>query len=141
MADETIVLLDADDTYRRDFAEALRRGGYHILQCREAQQAWENVADHEPTMIISELGLPDATGMALLRAYRRAFPHRTTPFVFLSHEHDPSQIVRSLEAGADDHWSKVHSVDEVAVRVTAALRRRRKSDPGWSRDCTHLSQR
>lgn len=141
MADETVVLLDADETYRRGFAEALRLNGYRILQCREAQQAWENVAEHEPTMIISELGLPDATGLALLRAYRRAFPHRITPFVFLSHDHDPALIVRSLEAGADDHWSKVDPVDEVAVRVTATLRRRRKSEPGWRRDGAHLSQR
>ena len=53
----------------------------------------------------------------------------------------PDQIVRSLEQGADDHWSKVHGIDELAVRVGTALRRRRSFARNWRRDASHLAQR
>jgi DNA-binding response OmpR family regulator len=139
MAKPTIVLVDGDDEYRGSLAEALQSSGYRIRPCREAQEAWENVAAREPTMIISEVELPDAQGMMLLRTYRRAFPQRQTPFVFLSHRHEPARIVRSLEAGADDHWSKVHPIDEVAARVATTLRRGRSFARRWRRDGTRVS--
>jgi two-component system KDP operon response regulator KdpE len=141
MAKQTIVLVDGDDEYREELAVALSRDGYRVVQCREAQPAWEEAVELEPTMIISELALPDSDGMALLRMYRRAFPERTTQFVVLSRDHDPDQIVRSLEQGADDHWSKVHGIEELAVRVGTALRRRRSFARNWRRDASHLAQR
>ena len=134
MAEQTIVLVDGDGKYRKNFAEALELSGYGVRQWGEAQPAWEDIVDNEPTLIISEVDLPDATGMALLRAYRRAFPERKTPFVFLSHSHEPERIVRSLEAGADDHWSKVNPLDDVTARVTTTLRRRQSIPPAWRQD-------
>lgn len=141
MAKPTIVLVDGDDDYRAELAAALGRDGYRVVPCAEAQPAWEEAVVLEPEMIISELTLPDGDGMALLKMYRRAFPERPTQFVVLSHDHDPNQIVRSLEQGADDHWSKVHGVEELVVRVGTALRRKRSFARNWRRDASHLAQR
>ncbi|MBW2523925.1 MAG: response regulator transcription factor [Deltaproteobacteria bacterium] len=134
-------MVDGDDGYREELAAALGRDGYRVVQCSEAQPAWEEAVELDPAMIISELTLPDSDGMALLRMYRRAFPERTTQFIVLSRSHEPDQIVRSLEQGADDHWSKVHNVEELAVRVGTALRRRRSFARNWRRDASHLAHR
>ncbi len=125
---KTILVLDNDDKYRKTFAEALERGGFRVQQCRKAQSALVQASVREPAMIVSEVKLPDGKGMSLLRAYRRAFPERRTAFVFLSYAHKPSQIVRSIEAGADDHWSKGHPLEVVAARVGTMLRRRKESE-------------
>lgn len=76
-------------------------------------------AEH-PDLIILDLGLPDAEGVAICRALRE---RSHAPILVLTARHAESDKVALLNAGADDFITKPFSTEELRARVRAQLRR------------------
>jgi len=75
---------------------------------------------HAVDLIVLDIGLPDMTGLDLLREIRRT---RGTPIIFLTARNTEMDRVLGLEIGADDYVAKPFSPRELAARVKAVLRR------------------
>jgi two-component system catabolic regulation response regulator CreB len=78
------------------------------------------LAGHVIDLIVLDIGLPDMTGLDLLREIRRT---RATPIIFLTARNTEMDRVLGLEIGADDYVAKPFSPRELAARVKAVLRR------------------
>jgi two-component system catabolic regulation response regulator CreB len=78
------------------------------------------MAAHTIDLILLDIGLPDMTGLDLLREIRRT---RATPIIFLTARNTEMDRVLGLEIGADDYVAKPFSPRELAARVKAVLRR------------------
>ena len=74
----------------------------------------------QPLLLIVDLGLPDADGVDLIRAWRARM---TTPILVLSARTQEVQKIAALDAGADDYLTKPFGVGELLARVRAMLRR------------------
>jgi two-component system, OmpR family, KDP operon response regulator KdpE len=85
------------------------------------------VVDSHPDAVLLDLGLPDIDGLDLLRMIRAV---STVPVVVITARDDDDQIVRTLDAGADDYVVKPFSARQVDARVRAVLRRARPADAG-----------
>ncbi len=70
---------------------------------------------------IVDLGLPDISGMELIRGWRE--DGLDFPILVLTARTDWRDKVEGLEAGADDYVTKPFQPEEVAARVSALLRR------------------
>jgi len=71
-------------------------------------------------LLLLDLGLPDGSGIDLLRRLRQ---EHSTPVIILSVQGAESTKIEALDLGADDYLTKPFSVDELLARVRAALRR------------------
>lgn len=116
-------LLLIEDT--PDLAEAvlryLRGAGHavdHAATVDAAEAAWA-VADY--ACVVLDLGLPDGSGLALLRA-RRGTGDRT-PVIIATARDQISDRIAGLDAGADDYVVKPFDLDELAARIRARARR------------------
>jgi DNA-binding response OmpR family regulator len=78
--------------------------------------------EFRPDIVLLDLGLPDIDGLDLLRMIRAV---STVPVVVITARDDDDQIVRTLDAGADDYVVKPFSTSQVEARVRAVLRRAR----------------
>lgn len=87
------------------------------------------LAAHAIDLILLDIGLPDTTGLDVLREIRRT---RATPIIFLTARNTEMDRVLGLEIGADDYVAKPFSPRELTARVKAVLRRAQQgvSGPG-----------
>jgi two-component system, OmpR family, catabolic regulation response regulator CreB len=84
------------------------------------------LAAHAVDLILLDIGLPDTTGLDLLREIRRT---RAIPIIFLTARNTEMDRVLGLEIGADDYVAKPFSPRELAARVKAVLRRAQPAPP------------
>ena len=94
-------------------------------RCADALRALEY---HHVDLAIVDLGLPDGSGLELLRKVREsggagARLDARLPLIVLSGHAGETDRVRGLERGADDFLSKPFSYSELRLRVAALLRR------------------
>jgi pilus assembly protein CpaE len=76
-----------------------------------------------PDLIITDVMMPDINGYEVTRILRREPQFAATPILVLTAQSGLQDKLKSFEVGADDHLTKPFEAAELAVRVTALLRR------------------
>ena len=77
----------------------------------------------KPDLIITDVVMPDISGYDVTRLLRRESQFAATPILVITGQSDLQAKLKSFESGADDHLTKPFEPAELAVRVTALLRR------------------
>lgn len=116
------ILLIEDD---QQVAEMMRRmladEGYNVDVAPTGERG-SSLAKEEPyDAIVLDLELPDRNGMSVLQELRREGSR--TPIVVSTARSSPADVVRVLDAGADDYISKPVPNEVLAARIRAAVRR------------------
>ena len=99
----TVLVVDDDPAIQRTLAIGLRARGYQVLPARDGRTAVEAVRDDDPDVVLLDLGLPDLSGVDVLRRIRR---HSQVPVIVLSARHGSDDKVEALDVGADDYVTK-----------------------------------
>ena len=81
------------------------------------------IADHNPDVVILDLGLPDISGFDVLKQIRG---FSEVPVVIVSVRDDEPSVVKGLEWGADEYVVKPFGQLELLARVRAVLRARQR---------------
>ena len=82
--------------------------------------ALQHVLDTPPDLVLLDLGLPDLGGYEVLRMMRAV---SAVPVVVVTARDDESEIIRVLDAGADDYVIKPFGAGQIEARIRAVLRR------------------
>jgi two-component system, OmpR family, KDP operon response regulator KdpE len=115
-----LLLVEDDAAIRGALIRALNERGHAVSSTPSAMQALQLVIDSPPDLVILDLGLPDLDGYEVLRMLRAI---SKVPVVVATARDDEADIVRVLDAGADDYLVKPFSVGQIEARVRAVLRR------------------
>jgi DNA-binding response OmpR family regulator len=122
-ADRPILIVDDDRALRETLAEQLAVDGeFSAVEAATAAQAEEklNAADARFDAIILDIGLPDGDGRDLCARLRRQ--GMKVPIIILTGSDDETDLVRGLEAGANDYIAKPFRLAELLARLRAQLR-------------------
>ncbi|HEX4819886.1 MAG TPA: response regulator transcription factor [Acidimicrobiales bacterium] len=115
-----IFVVEDDQRIRSTVVRELSDRGHSVRAAGTAMEALREVVDWAPEVVVLDLGLPDVDGSELLKMLRAV---SAVPVVVATARDDESEIVRLLDAGADDYIVKPYSVDHLEARVRAVLRR------------------
>lgn len=115
-----ILVVDADPQMLRYLRGALIGSGYAPIVTGDADEVASLVATHKPSLVLLDLLLPGADGIALMEQVPGL---SDLPVIFISAYGHDEPIVRALDAGAADYIVKPFSPSELTARVRAALRR------------------
>jgi two-component system KDP operon response regulator KdpE len=115
-----VLLVDDDATLRRTLGIGLRAAGHEVLLVADGRSALQAVREDRPDLVVLDLGLPDLSGVEVLRRLRG---WSTTPVVVLSARAESAEKVQALDLGADDYVTKPFGMDELLARIRAASRR------------------
>ena len=120
----TVLVIEDDADIRRLVADALAKQGHTVESAEAALPGLKAAVELRPDLVILDLGLPDLDGAELLRMLRAV---SEVPVIAATARGEESDIVATLDAGADDYLVKPFSVAQLEARVRAVLRRTRSS--------------
>ncbi len=126
MSKGRVIVVDRKEAIREIVARGLRRHGYEVLDLRDGAGALEAIRKDRPALVIADVALPVMDGWALCEGIRRDPEISDVPFIFLTDEIDVPKRIKGLSIGADDYVCIPFSVDELAARCEAVLRRSRR---------------
>lgn len=118
-----LLLLEDDPAIARTVAYALERDGLAVTHSLLVHDARQQLQRTRFDLLVLDVGLPDGSGLDLLRDVRSAAPTAAIPVLMLSAHGEEIDRVLGLELGADDYLTKPFSPRELAARVKALLRR------------------
>jgi DNA-binding response OmpR family regulator len=124
----TILVVEDDAATRTFLADNLTADGYELLVAGSAREGLRLLETRFPDLALVDVGLPDQSGLELLRRVRAADGVASrvdpgTPFVLITGRAGELDRVRGFERGADDYVCKPFSYPELRGRVAALLRR------------------
>lgn len=114
-----ILVVDDDEALSEMIGIVLRNDGFEPTFCADGSQALEMFRSTRPELVLLDLMLPGMDGIEVCQAIRA---ESDTPIVMLTAKSDTSDVVRGLEAGADDYVPKPFKPAELVARVRARLR-------------------
>ena len=118
-----LLLLEDDPAIARTVAYALERDGLTVTHSLLVHDARQQLQSARFDLLVLDVGLPDGSGLDLLRDVRNTALTAALPVLMLSAHGEEIDRVLGLELGADDYLTKPFSPRELAARVKALLRR------------------
>jgi DNA-binding response OmpR family regulator len=115
-----VTLIEDDDRIRQALRAGLADKGYAVRSASTGMAGLGMVTDDPGDVVVLDLGLPDVEGRKLLRMLRAVTP---IPVIVATARDDESEIVQTLDAGADDYVVKPFSAAQLDARIRALLRR------------------
>ncbi len=116
----SVVIVEDDHQIRELAARALAGSGHVVWSEHTGMAGLQSVIDNSPDVVVLDLGLPDVDGSDVLRMIRGV---SQVPVIIATARDDDVEIVRLLDAGADEYVVKPYSGAELEARVRAMLRR------------------
>ncbi|MFD3437946.1 response regulator transcription factor [Streptomyces sp. NPDC058685] len=124
----SVLVVEDDPVIRAALTEVLSAHGYAIKTAHQGFEALREVTQGPPDIVVLDLGLPDLDGLDVLRMIRGI---SRVPVLVATARDDDREVIRLLNAGADDYMVKPFSGGQLAARIAAVLRR---SAPDANRD-------
>ncbi len=116
------ILVVEDDRKVASFVEqGLREDGYSVDVAHDGTDGSMKAHVHDYDLIILDIMLPGKTGYEVLTELRRG--EASVPILLLTARDAAEDIVRGLDAGADDYLTKPFSFEVLLARVRALVRR------------------
>jgi two-component system phosphate regulon response regulator PhoB len=125
---QTILVVDDEAAVRQMVSYALSRAGYEVLEAEDGQQAFVQMVDGKPDLVLLDWMLPDVSGIEILRRMRREEISRKMPVIMLTARVTEDDTLSGLNSGADDYVTKPFSPRELIARIEAVLRRMAPED-------------
>ncbi|MFP8902690.1 response regulator transcription factor [Streptomyces atacamensis] len=116
----SVLLVEDDPVIRARLIDVLSRHDHVVRSSPYGFEALREVTRQPPDAVVLDLGLPDLDGVDVLRMLRSI---SQVPVLVATARDDEAEIIRLLNAGADDYLVKPFSGGQLAARLGAVLRR------------------
>ncbi len=116
-----ILIVDDEVRYRELYMHIIGSAGFKTQAAASAEEAFKIIQSHVPAMVVSDVRMPGASGIELLRKARKEHP--ALPFLLVTAYADVRDAVNAMKLGAVDYLSKPVDLDELlaAVRDTMGI--------------------
>lgn len=115
-----ILLIEDDATLFAEVKDRLAQWSYDVQGITDFGKVIETFAAEKPDLVIIDIQLPKFDGFHWCRMIRA---HSNVPIVFLSSRDHPTDMVMSMQLGADDFIQKPFHFDVLIAKIQAILRR------------------
>lgn len=122
---EKILVVDDEKSLREVMSIMLKRAGYSVTEAADGEEAIGQVSRDIFDLVITDLRMPKADGMDVLKAVKSSSPDTVVLVVTAFATADSA--VEAMKHGAYDYLTKPFQVDEVQLIIRNALEKRRLS--------------
>ena len=114
-----ILIIDDDEVLLKLLSIALTEEGYSVLSTADGPQGITLYKDHQPALVLLDLGLPTMSGIEVLRELRR-FDEKAKVIVVTGYGSVESAVV-AIRYGAWDYIQKPVEIDALLKKMETAL--------------------
>ena len=119
----SVLVAEDDKISRRTVVSALSRGGNHVVEAEDGAQAWKALQDPDaPQLAILDWMMPELDGLQLCREVKKLGDGRSRYLILVTSKAERQDVVKGLEAGADDYITKPFDSEELRARVRVGFR-------------------
>ncbi|MGG6310726.1 response regulator transcription factor [Paenibacillus macerans] len=115
-----IMLIEDDRTLFQEIKERLLQWSYGVHGVQDFGNVLQEFTETRPDLVIIDIQLPKFDGFHWCRMIRA---HSNVPIIFLSSRDHPTDMVMSMQLGADDFIQKPFHFDVLIAKIQATLRR------------------
>ena len=116
-----VVIAEDSRIQARMLIRRLEEAGHAVRWGETGAAALALVRERRPDIVVSDIEMPEMTGYEFCKAVKSDPGLRTIPFILLSTLADPIDIIRGLDAGADNYVTKPYEPDYLLGRMQALL--------------------
>lgn len=117
-----ILVVDDEESIREFFQIMLKREGYDVLTASNGREALECLKKGGVDLAISDIQMPEMSGMELLSAIKETDPEMA--MIMITAFGSTETAVEAMKLGAYDYIQKPFKIDEVKIIIRQALERR-----------------
>ena len=115
-----ILVVDDEESIREFLEIMLKKEGYEVTLAEDGSKAKDVLAKKSFDMVISDLQMPNMTGIELLKHVTSTYPDLI--FMMITAFGTTESAVEAMKMGAYDYLTKPFKIDEVRINITNALR-------------------
>ena len=116
-----LLVIEDDRKVASFLASGLREDGYEVDVSHDGVEGLFNAQVNDYDALLVDIMLPGKNGYAIVHELRTG--GKTVPILILTARDESDEIVRGLDAGADDYVTKPFILNELLARVRALVRR------------------
>ena len=115
-----ILVVDDEESIREFLEIMLKKEGYEVTTAEDGAKAKEILTKKSFDMVISDMQMPNVTGIELLRHVKDSYPDLV--FMIITAFGTTETAVEAMKLGAYDYLTKPFKIDEVRLNISNALR-------------------
>lgn len=123
VAPQRALVVDDDPQVLALFVALIESMGLRAVPCRDAATAEAEARRGPAALVVLDEGLPDASGLKLIKRIRALPGHERTPVLMVTGMGGADNAARALETGADEFMSKPVSPREFKARAMKLIKR------------------
>ncbi len=121
-----ILVVDDQEFNRNHLRRVLESEGFDVAAVADGRSAWEELRAHKYHLVITDLRMPELSGLDLLARVREV--RLPVGVIVLTAYGDPAEALRAMKAGADDFLTKPYDPERLRFLVKRILERRELID-------------
>ncbi|MGC3990491.1 MAG: sigma-54 dependent transcriptional regulator [Chthoniobacteraceae bacterium] len=121
-----VVVIDDERPILMTVEALLKRNGYEVALAATGAAGLKQVQEFQPWIVLLDIGLPDMSGMDVLRELQEKHP--LTQVIILTAQDSLSNAIESIKLGAFHFISKPYAAEELLSLMTRAAEQRRLTD-------------
>ena len=117
--DKRVLVVDDSSTERKRLNALLTNLGYSVAEACDGKEALQLLANDPIQLVISDQVMPNLDGKSLCKILKTEEMYGSPYIIMLTAQEDSSELVSSMDAGADDFLRKPAQKDELRVRLAS----------------------
>ena len=119
-----ILIIEDEKELRAELSILLANAGYAPVAVTDFTDVASQMRETEADLVLMDINLPNANGEALLQEYRKV---SEAPVIMLTSRTTELDELISMSYGADDYITKPYNPTILLLRISAVLKRTRKT--------------
>lgn len=119
-----ILLVEDNEILAKGIIYSLEQEKFEVTHKTNVKETIKFLQNEKPKLVILDISLPDGSGFDL---YEKNIKDKNIATIFLTAKDDEDDIVKGLEAGAEDYITKPFSIRELIARINKILLRNKKN--------------
>ena len=132
MTPESVLIAEDSPTQALRLQNTLEKNGFTVTVARDGREALDALARMRPTLVISDIQMPEVDGYELCRRVKADPALRDLPLILLTSLSAPQDIIQGLACGADNFVMKPYDEAFLLARIRSVLANRNLAAPADS---------